>query len=271
MPHQLEPLVEFAQQAGGGHPAILENQLALVIAPVRDALGPAPPGEAGRIEIDKEAADRLLAALLARRGAEDHEIGHIGVADEMLGAVDYEIPTLFWAIPARESAHGADIGPGIGLGHREAVVPFAADRRQQILLDLAALAPAQDIAWAGDHHLQAIAGAAEFALHQRGVEGAKASAAQLGRHIHRIKPERPRLGADLRSQLVWHAVGLLDHFLMRIELGLDKAAHGFDQHLLFGRQFEMHHAGFRLMAMLRPAWAGRGRSEWAASTACTRA
>ena len=64
------------------------------------------------------------------------------------------------------------------------------DRREQIVVDLAALAAAKDVARPRDHHLQAIAGAAQFALHKRGVERPKAATAQLCGHVHGIKPER---------------------------------------------------------------------------------
>ena len=230
---------------------------------MRDAPGPAPAGEAGRVKIDKEAADCLLAARFTGRGAQDHEIGDIGMADEMLGPVDDEIIP----IPARECAHRADVGACIGFGHGKAIVALAADCREEVLHDLTALASAQDVARPRDHHLQAIAGAAKLALHQRGIERAEPAAAEFGRHVDGIEAELLGLAPDVFRDIGGHVVRVFDQFLVRVEFGLDEAPDRFDQHLLFGGKFEMHHFLSRLIPIARPTCAGRSSPAWAASTA----
>ena len=62
------------------------------------------------------------------------EVRDVGVADEVLGAVDHVVG----AVATREGLHRAHVGAGLGLGHREAVDPLAADRRQEIALALLA-------------------------------------------------------------------------------------------------------------------------------------
>ena len=106
------------------HAAIGEFEDAVVVAAMRDVAVAVAHGEALGALVDEEGGDELLLAarriLLARRGKQDDEIGDIGMADEMLGAVDDEII----AVLTGEAFHAAHIGARAGLGHGEAVGPF---------------------------------------------------------------------------------------------------------------------------------------------------
>src|SRR5215468_5103229 len=143
---QVEPVALVTEQGGAGNPAVGERQLAVVVAAVRDRWRAAADGEPGGAVVDQEGRYRRALAPGARLGAghreQHHEVGHVGVADEVLGAVDDPVA----AVPAGPGRHGADIGPGARLGHRQAVVPLAADDRQQVLVDLAARAGLEDVA-----------------------------------------------------------------------------------------------------------------------------
>ena len=106
------------------------------------------------VQVDQETGDLLLGSafglLHVGRSKQYDEVGHVGMADEMLAAIDQVV-----AAPALGAGqHAAHVGAGIGLGHRQAVVAFASDRRQQVLADLVAGAGAQDVARPRHQHLQ---------------------------------------------------------------------------------------------------------------------
>ena len=176
----------------------------------------------------------------------------------MLGAVDDEVI----AIGLGAGLHRAQVRAGIGLGQAEAFDPLAADRRQQVALDLLALAGAQDVAGPRHRVLQGERGAAELALHQGQRDMVEAAAAQLLRHVGGVEAGLDRGGVDLLDQLRPHLVGALDLFFVRLQLRLDKGADAVDQHLLFRGEAEIH--GSRLVyfflgrPMARPELAGRG-------------
>ena len=60
--------------------------------------------------------------LLAARGEQDHVVGEVGVADEVLGAVDHVVV----AVAHSAALHAAHIAAGVGLAHGHAVDTFAA-------------------------------------------------------------------------------------------------------------------------------------------------
>src|SRR5262245_3701839 len=92
--------------------------------------------EARMTLVDEESGDELLLAarrlLLAGRSEEDHEIGDIGMADEVLNAVYDEII----AVANRRTFHTAHIRTRARLGHRETVRFFTPHRRKEIFLAL---------------------------------------------------------------------------------------------------------------------------------------
>src|SRR5690348_10088502 len=83
---QAEAVSLGAQQGPGGHPAVRERQLAVVIAAVRDRRRAPADGEAGVVVVDQEGRDcRPLptgALLRAGHGEEHDEVSGVGVADE---------------------------------------------------------------------------------------------------------------------------------------------------------------------------------------------
>jgi hypothetical protein len=72
--------------------------------------------------------------LLAGGREQDHEIRMIGVADEVLGAVDHEVAARFDG----RGLHAAHVGSRAGLRHRQAFGTLAAHRGQEIALALLA-------------------------------------------------------------------------------------------------------------------------------------
>jgi hypothetical protein len=92
----LEAAVQFAEYRALGHAAVVEFENAVGIAAVRDVLVARPHFES-RVPMSIKNAVIFLAlalrrGLLARGGEQDHVIRVIGMADEMLGAVDDEVP-----------------------------------------------------------------------------------------------------------------------------------------------------------------------------------
>src|SRR5690606_9906340 len=102
-------------------------------------------GEARRSLVDEKGGDLLAlaawAVLLARGHEDDGKSGDVGVADEMLGAV--EDPVV--AVLTRGGLHAAQIRPRAGLGHGEAVPGLAADAGVEILLLLLVRTGKQDV------------------------------------------------------------------------------------------------------------------------------
>ena len=122
--------------------------------------------------------------LLAAGREEDHVVGEVGVADEVLHAVDHVVV----AVAHGAALHAAHVAARVGFAHRHAVHALAADGRQQELLDLLALAGAQDVRRAGDDVLQRVRRGAELAVDQRDAEAVQAATAELGRHVGRVEP-----------------------------------------------------------------------------------
>ena len=246
--HQVKALAFVAQALVGRHPAIGEKQFALVVAPVRDAGRPAPHGQAGRIQVDQKAGDFFLGSMRrvldAGGGKQHHKVAHIGVADEVLGAVDEVVGVLTTAVAGGTGLHAAHVRAGVGLGHGQAVVARPADGGQQIFLDLRALAGAQDIARPRHQHLQAIGRAPQLALEQRHREIVQPAAAQLGGHIGRVQTHLDGLGLDGLHQFGRYGVGALDQVLVRVQLFFDKCADSVHDHGLFACQGKLHGAAF---------------------------
>src|SRR5262249_50862231 len=90
--------------------------------------------------VDEESRYRRALApwsgLGAGHGEQHNEVGDVGIADEVLGAVDDPVP----AGPPGPGLHRTDIRACPGLRHRQAVDALAADRRQQIGLHLVVFA-----------------------------------------------------------------------------------------------------------------------------------
>ena len=96
------------------------------------------------IAVDQETGDLLLAApvglFYAGRNEYDAEIRDIGVADEMLGAVDDPVI----AIRFRLTLHAANVRACIRLGHRQRIEFLTADDRRQVFFALLTFTGDQD-------------------------------------------------------------------------------------------------------------------------------
>ena len=190
----------------------------------------------------------------------DGEIGDVGMADEMLGAVEHPVV----AVLDGGRLHAAQIGAGARLGHGEAVRFLAANAGEQIFFALLRRAGEQDVR--GPRHagpVQRVVGAAELLLVEQPGHRIEPGAADIGRHVGGIEPGFDRLGLELLDQVAAQHAGALDLLLMRIELVLDEGARRLDDQPLFFRKAEIHGAQpfflpF-LLRLLRP---------WPSSPAC---
>jgi hypothetical protein len=120
--------------------AIVELQYAVVVAAVRDVAVSGADLEAGGPLVHEECRNQFSLApgsvFLTTGREENYVVRVIRVADEMLGTVDYEIPT-----PGeRRGLHSTYVRARSRFGHRQTVDALAADRRQQIALPLRARA-----------------------------------------------------------------------------------------------------------------------------------
>ena len=159
------------------------------------------------------------------------------MTDEMLGAIDDEVPALL----DRGRADGAQVGTGARFGHRETVDAFAADGRQQVALALLALAREQDVGrTAHAVVVQRIAGAAQLFLVQRPRDGIEPAATDVRRHVGRIQAGFDRLGLELALQFVTQNARALDLGFVRVQLPLHELPRRLDDQLLFVGETEVH-------------------------------
>jgi hypothetical protein len=68
----------------------------------------------------------------------------------------------------------------------------------------------------------------------------QSAAAIFGRNVRCVKPQVQDLPAYIIAHFPWHDAGALYFSFQRIEFGLDEAANGIDDHLLFVVEFEIH-------------------------------
>src|SRR5215831_4081217 len=247
---QVKPVSFGAEQRGAGDPAIGERQLAMVVATMGYGRCASADRESRGAVVDKESRYRRALAprslLGAGHGEQHNEVGDVGIADEVLGAVDDPVA----AGPPGPGLHRTDVRAGPGLGHRQAVVPLAPDRRQQIGLHLVVLAGAQDVTGPGNQRVQRPRRRSQLALGQRQPHGVEATAAQLGREVRGVKAGREGLAADISRQLIGHRVEPFDQILVWYQLAADKVAHRGNHGTLFLVKPKIH--GLSLAAVPRP-------------------
>jgi hypothetical protein len=147
--------------------------------------------------------------------------------------------------------HRAEVRAGVGLGHGQALHALAADRRQEIALDLRTLAGAQDVGGPRHRILQGHRGAAELALHEGEGDMVEPAAAELLRHVGGVEAGREGALVDLLDELRADLVGAFDLFLIGHELGVDELPHAVDQQLLLRCQAELHGAPLERTAQSR--------------------
>src|SRR5947199_5248981 len=113
--------MDVNESSRSGQAAIGEFENAVVVAPMRDIAIAVPDHEARMALVDKEGGDELLLAarsfFFARGGKKNGEVYNIGMADEMLDAIDDEII----AFLNRRAFHAAHIGARTRFGHCQAV------------------------------------------------------------------------------------------------------------------------------------------------------
>src|SRR5262245_48468815 len=227
----------LAQDVAGGHAAIAEAQLMVVIGAGADRARAAVELEALGADVDQEGGDALAQALLrlvgAGDGEQDDEVGAAHAANEMLAAVDDVVVAVLAG--AGLDAHG--VGAGVGLGEGESLLALALHRRDQIHVALVADAGVEDLRGAADPADQAVGRLAELAVHEGGRQKIEPAAAGLGRHVGGVEPLLQRALLDLLAEIERHLAEPLGLALVRKDFLLHELAHGVDEHaLLFGRR-----------------------------------
>src|SRR5690606_27484659 len=214
---------------------------------------------------DEERGDLLAfsapAVFLARSHEDDGEIGNVGVANEMLGAVEHPVATVVHG--AR--LHAAQVGAGARRGHGEAVGFFAAEAGEQILLALLRRPGEQDVGRARHAGpVQRIVGAAELLLVEEPCRRIEPRPADIGRHVGGVEARFDRLRFQLVHEFGPQHAGALDLLFVRIEFVLDEGAGGLDDELLFFREAEIHlinpSCGWPSWARL--SWTRPSRPSW---------
>ena len=152
------------------------------------------------------------------------------MADEMLGAVDHEVPARLH----RRGLHAAKIRSGAGLRHRQAFGALAADRGQEVSLALFTAAREKDVRGTADAGpVQGVVGPAELLLVEHPGDRIQARAAHVRGHVGGIKTRVDGLGLELAIEVLAQLAGLLHFLLVGIELVDHEIARGFHDHLLF--------------------------------------
>ena len=100
--------------------------------------------EAGRAAIHQEAGNFLFRAPvgLFRAGGDEYDakICNVGVADEVLGAIDDPVVTVRFC----RALHAANIRTGVRFGHGQCIEFLATDDRRQVFLALLVVAANED-------------------------------------------------------------------------------------------------------------------------------
>ena len=252
----VEALVLLAEQVGGGDAGVVEVQDEVVIAPVRHAVVARQALHAGRVEVHQQRRDESARPApgggtgRGRGGTghrfsaggreQDHVVGKVGVAYEVLGAVHDE-PV---AAALGPTGHAPQVGARARLAHGQALNPLAPHGGQQVLVHLFPGAGPQDVRRAGHYVLQGIAGEAEGPLGQCQGQVVEPAAAQLLGHVGRVQPRGQSPVADLLHQVGPHLAGALHLFFVGDELALHERAHGVDHHFLrvVDREFQVSSA-----------------------------
>jgi hypothetical protein len=233
--------VHLAQNLTFRDAAIVEFEDGVGIATVADVAIAIADGEAGGALVDEEGSDQLLLAarglFFPARHEADGEIGQIGMADEMLGAVQHPvIPVL-----PRAGLHAAQVGPRARFRHGKAIPFLAPDAGIEVFLPLLLGPCQQDVRRPRDAGpVQGVVGLAQFLFIEKPGQGIEARAPHLGRHVGGIEARLHGLGLNLLDQVHAQVACAFHLHLMGVKLVLDEAARRLDDHLLFFGQAELH-------------------------------
>src|SRR5262245_14191558 len=236
-----ETFMQFTQNSACRHAAVGELENAIVVAPVRDVAVALPYRETRRALVDKEGGNELLPAawglLLPRCSEKNDEIGHIRMADKMLGAIDDKI----FSILAREAFHAAHVRSGSRLGHGKTVGTLSTHRGEEISFTLLTFAGHENVGRTRDAiPVERIVGATEFSFVQNPGQSIEPGAADFGRHVGGIEARRDRLMLQFLAQILAQHAGALDLRLMREQLRFDEGASRLHNHLLLFAQGKVH-------------------------------
>ena len=194
--HQLHPrLVLLADESVGGDVAVGEEHVVDLAAAHRVDPADLDPLDVGRHRDHRQAL--VLVAGPVRPAHEQDVVGGVRAGDPRLLPVD-DVAAVVALGPAAEVA---DVGAGLGLGHRDRLDPAARDAAEDLLLELLGAEPAdgarRDHADAEEPHRDQPAG--ELLAQQAHVDRAAAGAAVL---LGDRDPEPPELGDPLVQLLV---------------------------------------------------------------------
>ncbi len=237
----LEALVHLAEDVLRRHAAIVEFEDGVRVAAVAHVAIAVADGEALGALVDEECGDALLAAarrvLLAGRHEGDGEARDVGVADEVLGAVQHPVP----ALGARVGLHAAKVRPRARFGHGEAVPCLAPDAGREVARALVGRAGEQDVRGARDAGpVQGIVRPAKLAFVEKPAQRIEARAPHLGGHVGGIEARGHRLGLDLADEVGAQMAGAFDLGLVRIEFRFHEGSGRLHDHALFVAQSEVH-------------------------------
>jgi hypothetical protein len=90
----LVAFADFSEDVGGGHPAVVEEELAGGGGADAELVFLLADGEAGGFTLDEEGRDALIAGRGINRSEDDEEASFGGVGDPELAAVDHVIVTV---------------------------------------------------------------------------------------------------------------------------------------------------------------------------------
>jgi hypothetical protein len=174
---------------------------------------------------------------LAGREIGDHEVGLVGMGDEVLGAVQHPVI----AVLHRRCLHAAQVRARARLGHRHAVDLLAAHARISVAFALLLVAGHQDVRWPCHAvPVQRVVGAAKLLFVEHPGQRIEPCTAHFFGHVGGIKPGLDGLCLQLFIQLAAQLAGALDFRLVGVQLVLDERARRVDDHLLFFGEVEVH-------------------------------
>ena len=177
-----------------------------------------------RATVDQEAGDFFLLAarrfFFAGSDKDDNEVGDVGVADEMLAAIDDPVAAVQFGI----AFHAAHVGTGTGFGHRQCVEFFTLDRREQVLFLLLGVAGLQNAGRTPEEYGEAIRGATEFAFQQSEVEIVQSATAEFVGNIGREITRFEALVANFMAEFQRHFAGTLNLGFVWVDFVFNKFA-----------------------------------------------
>ena len=216
-PLEAEPLVDEGHpgvlrpdQVGGRHPDVLERHDRVVVGDRVGVRRSADHADAGRVLVGDE--QRLLAGVLpgGQHRLEEHVVGLVVRRHVPLHAVQDVVVT----VARGRRLQVGDVGAGVLLGDRVALLAPALDGRQQVGLALVVVGHGGPPAGRrGEAPGEGVGDPAALLLHEDLLEGAAAATAELGRDVRRGQAELDGAGlepvGDVLGELAVVLLGVL--------------------------------------------------------------